>query len=79
MLKEYIYKFYDQSTLCEYFYFSPIKKYFAFSFRILYTCHHVFYKQLSAWMLHGLLLDQKGEFFIEKIELSQSSEVRKWI
>ncbi|CAI7997342.1 Gamma-tubulin complex component 4 [Geodia barretti] len=45
--------------------------------RILYTCHHVFYKQLSAWMLHGLLLDQKGEFFIEKIELSQSSEVEQ--
>ncbi len=28
-------------------------------------CHGVLYKQLSAWMLHGLLLDVKGEFFVE--------------
>ena len=34
-------------------------------FRILRVCHGVLYKQLSAWMLHGLLLDVKGEFFIE--------------
>jgi gamma-tubulin complex component 4 len=47
------------------------------SFRILYTCHHVFYKQLSAWMLHGLLFDQKGEFFIETIELSHSNEMEQ--
>ena len=33
--------------------------------RILQVCHGVLYKQLSAWMLHGLLLDVKGEFFIE--------------
>ena len=33
--------------------------------RILAICHGVLYKQLSAWMLHGLLLDEEGEFFIE--------------
>lgn len=36
--------------------------------RILVTCHGVLYKQLSAWMLHGLLLDEEGEFFIEAIK-----------
>ena len=44
-------------------------------FRILYTCHHVLYKQLSAWMLHGLLVDHKGEFFIEKVDHAEQEEV----
>ena len=34
-------------------------------FRILFTCHGVFYKQLSSWLLHGLLQDNHSEFFIE--------------
>ena len=33
-------------------------------FRILHVCHAVMYKQLSAWLLHGLLLDCYNEFFI---------------
>ena len=32
--------------------------------RILHTCHSVLFKQLSAWMLHGMLLDDYNEFFI---------------
>ena len=44
-------------------------------YRILCVCHGVLYKQLSAWMLHGLLLDKKGEFFIERIQHSLPEEV----
>ncbi|XP_078591987.1 gamma-tubulin complex component 4-like isoform X2 [Branchiostoma floridae x Branchiostoma japonicum] len=33
---------------------------------ILYYCHGVLYKQLSAWLLHGLLLDRYSEFFIHQ-------------
>eukprot|EP00210_Caulerpa_lentillifera_P000039 g38.t1 len=32
--------------------------------RLLWHCNQVLYKQLSAWMVHGLLLDRTQEFFI---------------
>ncbi|KAK3797703.1 hypothetical protein RRG08_054720 [Elysia crispata] len=36
--------------------------------RILYFCHGLMYKQLSAWMLHGITSDPYGEFFIQKAQ-----------
>ncbi|XP_063305026.1 gamma-tubulin complex component 4 isoform X1 [Pelobates fuscus] len=41
--------------------------------KILAVCHGVMYKQLSAWMLHGLLLDQYEEFFVRQGSASGSS------
>ena len=38
----------------------------SFCCRILHTCHGVLYKQMASWMLHGLLLDQLSEFFIQQ-------------
>ncbi|CAL1542133.1 unnamed protein product [Lymnaea stagnalis] len=34
--------------------------------RILHVCHGLFFKQLSAWMLHGIASDPHQEFFIQK-------------
>jgi gamma-tubulin complex component 4 len=35
--------------------------------RVLWTCHGVMYRQLSAWFLHGSLMDPHHEFFIQKV------------
>ena len=36
--------------------------------RILYVCHGALYKQLSAWLFYGLLIDTHGEFFIQEVK-----------
>ncbi|XP_065672561.1 gamma-tubulin complex component 4 isoform X3 [Hydra vulgaris] len=45
--------------------------------KILHTCHGVLYKQLSAWMLHGLLVDNYHEFFIVDKKNMKLREERK--
>lgn len=40
--------------------------------KILHTCHGVLFKQLSAWMLYGLLLDEYQEFFIRDVKKNTS-------
>lgn len=48
-------------------------------FQIQHICHKALYKQLTAWMLHGLLLDDYSELFIHKMNkvltLPQETEV----
>ena len=42
------------------------------SFRLLHLCHGVLYKQLASWMLHGMLLDTYGEFFVQRRQVKTS-------
>ncbi|KAJ8029377.1 Gamma-tubulin complex component 4 [Holothuria leucospilota] len=42
--------------------------------RILYTCHCIMFDQLTTWLLHGLLLDEYGEFFIHETKDTQREE-----
>lgn len=35
---------------------------------MLQRCHVVFFKQLSSWVLHGLLKDSLHEFFIQPVQ-----------
>lgn len=35
--------------------------------RILFVCHGVMYQQISAWVLHGILIDKGNEFFIQEV------------
>ncbi|XP_041457139.1 gamma-tubulin complex component 4-like [Lytechinus variegatus] len=34
--------------------------------KILFACHCVMYRQVTAWLLHGMLLDRHAEFFIHQ-------------
>ena len=43
-------------------------------FSLLYTCHGVLYKQLSSWIIHGLLKDDCKEFFIEPVPSVEAKE-----
>ncbi|XP_052130698.1 gamma-tubulin complex component 4 isoform X2 [Frankliniella occidentalis] len=36
--------------------------------KLLHQCHSVFFKQLSSWVLHGVLKDSFHEFFIQPVE-----------
>jgi len=36
--------------------------------RILYVCHGLLFKQLAAWMLHGITSDPYNEFFIRQVD-----------
>lgn len=45
--------------------------------RILFVCHGVMYKQLSAWVLYGILIDKHNEFFIKEITATDDRTVNK--
>lgn len=38
--------------------------------RLLWHCRQVLFKQLESWLVHGLLLDRAGEFFIQRQDIS---------
>ena len=40
-------------------------------------CHCVMYRQVSTWLLHGILLDRHSEFFIHKTTGDVSDERRR--
>ncbi|XP_022106638.1 gamma-tubulin complex component 4-like [Acanthaster planci] len=42
--------------------------------KILFVCHCVLYRQVTAWLLHGMLLDRHSEFFIHKSAVSSLVE-----
>ncbi|PSC73303.1 DNA polymerase alpha catalytic subunit [Micractinium conductrix] len=37
--------------------------------RLLWHCRQVLFKQLQSWLVHGLLLDAAGEFFIQRSDV----------
>ncbi|XP_065185872.1 gamma-tubulin complex component 4-like [Sycon ciliatum] len=39
-----------------------------------YHCHQVFFRQLSSWLLHGLLVDRHSEFFIQPTGSTSAAE-----
>ncbi|XP_046464925.1 gamma-tubulin complex component 4 [Neodiprion pinetum] len=43
--------------------------------KMMYCCHVVFYKQLSSWLLYGILEDVHNEFFIQRASEPQDSLV----
>jgi len=45
--------------------------------RLLWHCHQVWYKQLEAWMVHGMLLDQGKELFIVKNSRAARSDAQE--
>jgi len=43
--------------------------------KLLFSLHQVMYNQILAWILHGTLVDQHGEFFIAQSQLTISSDL----
>jgi len=45
--------------------------------RILFLCNTVWYNQIVAWMVHGLLIDKHEEFFIQEDSAQPEAEIRR--
>mmetsp|Transcript_42394 Transcript_42394/g.68756 ORF Transcript_42394/g.68756 Transcript_42394/m.68756 type:complete len:660 (+) Transcript_42394:3-1982(+) len=45
--------------------------------RLQFFCHRVLYKFVAAWMVHGLLVDRYGEFFIQQCSTIEPSSTNQ--
>ena len=61
-----MYVLYVCITVLGYMYVCAVQYLISFH-RLLFFCHCVFYRQLSAWVLYGIIEDTHGEFLVQRV------------